>query len=52
MKKVEEIENQVQDLSPEDLAAFREWFAEFDAESFTIASQRLARRALQSPRAL
>lgn len=34
MKKVEEIENQVQDLSPEELAAFREWFAKFDAENW------------------
>jgi hypothetical protein len=33
MKKVEEIENQVQDLSPEELTAFREWFAKFDAEN-------------------
>jgi hypothetical protein len=34
MKKVEEIENQVQDLSPEELTAFREWFAKFDAENW------------------
>jgi hypothetical protein len=29
---VEEIEKAVQNLSPEQLAAFRVWFAEFDAE--------------------
>jgi len=34
MKKVEEIENQVQDLSPDELVAFREWFAKFDAENW------------------
>ncbi len=31
MSKVEKIEREVQELSPEELAAFREWFAEFDA---------------------
>ena len=34
IKKVEETENQVQDLSPEELAAFREWFAKFGAENW------------------
>jgi hypothetical protein len=29
---VEEIEKAVQNLSPEQLAAFRVWFAEFDVE--------------------
>lgn len=32
MAKIEEIEDAVKDLSPEDLRAFRSWFAEFDAE--------------------
>ena len=32
MSRVDQIENQVKALSPEELAAFREWFAEFDAE--------------------
>ncbi len=32
MKKVEEIEGQIKALSHEELAAFRAWFAEFDAE--------------------
>lgn len=32
MSNVQEIENAVSHLSPEDLAAFRAWFAEFDAE--------------------
>ena len=31
MSTVEEIEQAVQGLSPEQLAAFRAWFAEFDA---------------------
>ena len=32
MSKVETIERQVQELSAEDLAHFRQWFAEFDAQ--------------------
>lgn len=32
MSKVEHIESQIQELSPKELAALREWFAEFDAE--------------------
>jgi len=32
MSNVEKIECQVRELSPEELSAFREWFAEFDAE--------------------
>jgi len=31
MGKVETIEQAVEGLSPEELAAFRRWFAEFDA---------------------
>jgi len=30
MSKVEELEQKVQALSPEELARFREWFLEFD----------------------
>lgn len=32
MTKVETIEHQIQELSNDDLAKFRVWFAEFDAE--------------------
>lgn len=32
MSTVQDIENAVRRLSPEDLAAFRSWFAEFDAQ--------------------
>ena len=32
MDKVNELERQVQGLSPEELTAFRRWFAEFDGE--------------------
>jgi len=32
MSRVEKIEGEVKGLSPEELAAFREWFAEFDAQ--------------------
>jgi hypothetical protein len=34
MSKVESIERQVQDLSTEELVAFRKWFAVFDAEAW------------------
>ena len=32
MSKVEQLESQVKDLTAEELAAFRNWFAEFDSE--------------------
>jgi hypothetical protein len=32
MSRVENIEGQVKDLTREELGAFREWFAQFDAE--------------------
>ena len=32
MSRLENIEGEVMELSPEELSAFREWFAEFDAE--------------------
>ncbi len=31
MSKIDVIEKQIQELSEEDLALFRQWFAEFDA---------------------
>ena len=34
MEKVEKIEREVQELSPEELASFRQWFAAFDAEAW------------------
>ncbi len=34
MAKVEKIEREVQELSPEELAKFRQWFAVFDAEAW------------------
>lgn len=34
MEKVESIEREVQDLSPEQLVRFRQWFAAFDAEAW------------------
>lgn len=32
MNKVEAIEREIRSLSPEELAAFRAWFLEFDAD--------------------
>jgi hypothetical protein len=34
MSRVEEIEGQVKDLPPDELAAFRDWFTAFDAEAW------------------
>ncbi len=34
MSRVEQIEGQLQALSPEELKAFRDWFARFDAETW------------------
>jgi len=34
MRSVEEIEDRIKELSPEELTAFREWFAKFDAEAW------------------
>jgi hypothetical protein len=32
MGKINDIENEIQRLTPDELAAFREWFLEFDAQ--------------------
>jgi len=32
MTKVDQIECQIKDLNPEELKAFRDWFAQFDAD--------------------
>lgn len=34
MGKIEKIEDEIRALSPEELAAFRKWFREFDAEAW------------------
>ncbi len=34
MRTVQEIEQAISQLSPEELARFREWFYEFDAEAW------------------
>lgn len=34
MSKVEAIEQQIEKLSPNELAAFRRWYAAFDAEAW------------------
>ena len=36
MSKVEAIEQQIEKLSPEELAAFRSWYAAFDAEAWDL----------------
>ena len=56
MTKLDRIESQVRELSPDELAAFREWFAAFDAEAWDRQLEadvhagrldKLASRALQ-----
>lgn len=34
MNKVEKIGREIQEFSPDELAAFRRWFQEFDAEAW------------------
>jgi len=34
MSKVESLENEVAKLTPRELAAFREWFANYDADAW------------------
>jgi hypothetical protein len=34
MSKVKDLKKQIQELSPEELAAFREWFTKFDAHAW------------------
>lgn len=34
MSEVEQIENRIKSLSPEELAKLRAWFAEFDAQAW------------------
>jgi len=57
MSNVELIEQQIKKLSPEELAAFRTWYAAFDAEAWDRQFEadvkagkldRLAEQALQS----
>jgi hypothetical protein len=42
--RVESIEKEVASLSPDELAAFREWFAEFDADAWDRQIERDSRR--------
>ena len=34
MNRVESLQNEVQKLSPEELAAFRDWFADYDWQAW------------------
>jgi hypothetical protein len=43
MTKIEDIEKAVEQLSPEDLAKFREWFEAFDARMFDEKIERDAK---------
>lgn len=36
MRKLEEIEDQIRNLSGTDLAEFRKWYAEFDAQAWDV----------------
>jgi hypothetical protein len=57
MNKVEEIEREIQKLTPSELGTFRKWFLEFDAEAWDRQIEedarsgkldRMASRALKS----
>jgi len=54
MTKVETLEREVQDLSPEELAAFRSWFTEYDWQVWDrqleadVASGKLDRLAAEA----
>jgi hypothetical protein len=43
MTKIEDIENAIEQLSPEDLAKFRAWFEAFDARVFDEKIERDAK---------
>ena len=34
MRKVEKLENEVQQLNPDELATFREWFRKYDSDEW------------------
>jgi hypothetical protein len=60
MDKLDDIERQVTQLTPDELARFRQWFAEFDAAAWDAQLERdaaagkldaLAQRALQAHQA-
>ena len=34
MRKVEELENEIQQLNPDELAAFRDWFRRYDSDEW------------------
>ena len=60
MSKVEDIEQEVRELTPSELAAFRRWFLEFDAQVWDVQIEediregrldKLADEALASHRA-
>jgi hypothetical protein len=54
MSKVESLEQEVEKLTPEELAAFREWFAAYDADAWDrqiegdVAAGRLDRLAAEA----
>jgi len=43
MSKVEQIESQIKELSSEELAAFRQWFSEFDSRVWDGSLKRMLR---------
>jgi hypothetical protein len=45
MSKVEAIEHQIEKLSPAELAAFRSWYAAFDAEVWDRSSKLMSKPA-------
>lgn len=56
MGRLKDLEHQVKELSADELAAFRQWFAAFDAEAWDqefeadVAAGKLERAAVQALR--
>lgn len=46
MSKLEKIEREIEGLTPEERAAFREWFLAFDAAAWDAALERDAKSGL------
>ena len=49
MGKIEDIEKAVSELTPEELARFRAWYAEFDAQCFDEKIERDAKAGKLDP---
>ena len=49
MSRVEQIESDVRTLTPDELRAFRDWFMQFDAESWDVQIEADVKRGKLKP---